>query len=101
MDLNTLDLTLRSLSASEKKYKNGYIPDFWNHMPKIQIGEETVNCIYFEQNKNYNVEKHNVLSGWQTTALDISVKKNSRFIPVPVHVHDYFEINYGCSSGSV
>nr|WP_314466489.1 AraC family transcriptional regulator [uncultured Clostridium sp.] len=93
MDLNSLDLTLRSLSSSEEKYKSGYIPDFWDHMPKIRIGGENINCIYFEE-KNNRLEKQGVLSGWQSTSLDISIKKNSRFIPVPVHVHDYVEINY-------
>nr|WP_288825384.1 hypothetical protein [uncultured Clostridium sp.] len=74
MDLNSLDLTLRSLSTSEKKYKSGYIPDFWDYMPKIKIGGETVNCIYFEEKHNM-MEKHSVLSGWQSTSLDISIKK--------------------------
>ena len=61
MDINSLDLTLRSLSSSEEKYKSGYIPDFWDHMPKIKIGGENVNCIYFEE-KNNRLGKQGILS---------------------------------------
>ncbi|BCJ92804.1 AraC family transcriptional regulator [Anaerocolumna cellulosilytica] len=92
MDLYSLDKTLRTVSKSEEKYKHGHNIDIWNDIPKVKIENTLIPCLNFTSISD--MSSHNMTNGWISTLLEISVKKNSRFNPVPVHVHDFFEINY-------
>ncbi len=93
MNANDLDNSLRMLTDSEKKYKQGKTFSFDNVLQKKVDGE----IEYFLLNPFINeITETNFAS--QITETDftnqIAVKKNSRFNPVPFHIHSYVEICY-------
>ncbi len=90
MNLSTLDVTLRKLSESELKYKSGHIFDGWSKLKKIsihgrdvyQINQDFSNMNYFDKRDSFSFN-HN-----------LSIKRNSRFNPIPEHTHTHLELNY-------
>ena len=96
MNLNTLHHYLTTLSSSELRYRAGEHYTGWKNMPKVVVhGKEysllnitdTDHFVYQPSTKQQHLEIHTELP-------EISIKKNSRFNPVPEHIHPYIEINY-------
>jgi AraC-type DNA-binding domain-containing proteins len=84
MNLDQLDKTLKTLTKSEIMYKNGY-KKTWSNPLSINH----LDTVCFTSVPNYT----------KINGLDISIKKNSRYNPIPLHIHDSIEINYmysGC-----
>lgn len=98
MNLATLDHYLRELSPSEQRYKAGHAYAGWDKMKRIKIdGREcrllkidTLGSEYMEQ-KQHMPESDLIMS---TTLPSLSIKRNSRFNPVPEHIHAHIEINH-------
>lgn len=91
MNLQSLDHTLRALTPHELLYKNGsnYNP-FADIPTTIKNGKEILNMQF-------------ALSGPITSSFGtlLYLKKQSRFLECPMHVHNWIEINYmysGCCS---
>ena len=84
MNLSSLDATLRALTPHEKLYKEGksYFP--FDKMPAVTRNGRTVRIMNFS-NTHPNVSTGSNL---------LSLKKQSRFQPCPVHIHDWIEVNY-------
>lgn len=98
MNINALDHYLRTLSASEERYKSGHPYKKWTNLKKIMIDGRSVSILqdtdYTFGNQNFNdvfpSPKHAVSSA----APQLHIKRNSRFNPVPEHIHTHIEINY-------
>ena len=98
MNLATLDHYLREFSPSEQRYKAGHPYTGWDKMKRIKIdGREcrllkidTLGSEYMEQ-KQHMPESDLIMS---TTLPSLSIKRNSRFNPVPEHIHAHIEISY-------
>lgn len=98
MNLAALDHYLHELSPSEQRYKAGHTYTGWNKMKRIKIdGREcivlkldTFDSEYMEQ-KQHMPDSGPVIT---TTLPSLSIKRNSRFNPVPEHIHTHIEINY-------
>lgn len=91
MDLNVLDRTLRKLTESEERYRRGEVYSGWKMMGQRQVGGRLINTINIEMITDEEPGKGVPLSVGQAF---FNVKKNSRFNPVPEHVHNYIELNY-------
>lgn len=98
MNLAALHHYLCELSPSELRYKAGQPFTGWEHMKRKQIeGKE-----YFVLNADPRDLSHtepdfltyDTFPGISTTLPRLSIKRNSRFNPVPEHVHTHIEINY-------
>lgn len=98
MNINFLDHYLREFSNSEKLYLAGHSYTAWNNLPKINLNGREVYVVSSPQSLNDDISSDihknssNILSA--TLAPDIELKKNSRFNPVPEHIHSHVEINY-------
>lgn len=98
MNIHSLHHYLTNLSESEEHYRSGYPFSGWSQLPKVQIhGREMYrmfpdNLIFSSMHGENPVSSQNfdIPVGLQ----DISIKRNSRFNPVPEHVHSHIEINY-------
>lgn len=91
MDLEMLDKKLRTLTESEKRYMEGQHYDNWNSLDTIMINDRPVFLLNFfasDYSSSRNLNQNKILE------LDLNVRKHSRFNAVPMHIHDYIEINY-------
>lgn len=100
MNLNTLHHFLTQLSPNEEKYKAGDLFHQWNNLEKVTLNGRQVGIIRSNplsgNNSGYNYSDYTVPcgSGISRSPSCITVKRNSRFNPVPEHIHSYIEINY-------
>lgn len=83
MNLKSLDVTLRTLTPSELKYQNGLQTNPLSNYPLISHNGRQVHHMKFASTLPSN--KWNGL---------LFVKKQSRFLPCPTHIHNWIEINY-------
>lgn len=98
MNLSTLDHYLHELSPSEQRYKSGHTYTGWNKMNRVKIdGREcivlkidTFSSEYAEQKQHSPNSKPDM----EATLSSLHIKRNSRFNPVPEHIHTHIEINY-------
>ncbi len=81
MNLTSLDDNLRALTKSEIKYKSGFLPTFWEHLPLISRDDKVI----------YLFNSTNQLT---TSPNKLHIKKQSRFASCPLHTHSWVEINY-------
>ena len=84
MNTKTLDYHLRELTESEKKYQKGDTFHGWDHMPR-----KIVNGRAFRMIGDFDEEDSPEHHGFSVT-----IKKTSRFNPVPEHIHSYIEMNF-------
>lgn len=87
MDTLTLDKFLKKETQSEKKYKTGrgFYP--YEKLPLVKRGKNLVRLMVVDS--IINTTSNNLLN----------VKKQSRYQSIPMHAHDWIEINYmysGC-----
>ena len=98
MNIHSLDHYLRELSDSEKLYLSGYRYTSWDELPSTQIDGRKVYIVSSPHSAVSDTLPHPhkgdpaVLSASLTP--DMELKKNSRFSPVPEHIHSHVEINY-------
>lgn len=98
MNIHSLHHYLTSLSDSEKYYQSGHCFSGWDTLPKVTIHGRQVYRMYPDNLLLSSMHGENPVApeifdipvGFQ----DISLKRNSRFNPVPEHVHSHIEINY-------
>ena len=97
MNIKSLDYKLKELSESEKRYRDGHIFTGWSNMPKKELNGKLYSVIGNEHEISTTSEpfRH---SGNNRYFMDlgntITIKKTSRFNPVPEHIHDYIEMNF-------
>lgn len=92
MNINTLHSVLTQLSESELRYRGGYVYPGWEHMKVETVNGRKVRRLtpdagIFPESKadiQENMSFHQ----------NLSIKKNSRYNPVPEHVHSHIEMNY-------
>lgn len=93
MNLRSLDAKLRELSESERKYKSGVKNSAWQ---ENFLADTPIPCIPFS--RLHEAENpHRRLGGTlplEIPGLNISINRNSRYSPVPMHTHDYLEMSY-------
>lgn len=99
MNINTLNYHLTKLSPNEEKYLSGEKKPDWSQHPHKIINGREVKIINFPSTLEHLLPSQiNFFSGAQHSAASrnayISVKQNSRFAPVPEHIHSYIELNY-------
>lgn len=98
MNIRSLDYYLTELSESEQRYQSGYTFDKWNNLPVVQIQGRNVYRMY--RDDTLFSSAHGGISealGLLNSPIgfhDIALKRNSRFNPVPEHVHNHIELNY-------
>lgn len=100
MKLNTLHHYLTDYSENEQKYQTGLVKN-WNQVPKTLVNDREV--YFFNIPNTYFSALHSRQFNGKTPLLPsnpyIYINKNSRFNPVPEHIHSHIEINYvysGC-----
>lgn len=96
MNLKSLDHFLMTISEKEEQYKKGAKFDFWKTLPTTSIDGRNV---FLMSNKATNPFTSSIpwsheQRGFHVENLPLSVKRNSRFNPVPEHIHSYLELNY-------
>lgn len=91
MNLNILDKTLRKLTESEHRYLQGGVYAGWEHMDQRKVGDRMINTIDIGARGAGSSGSEVFFTRQQ---FFFNVKKNSRFNPVPEHVHNYVEVNY-------
>lgn len=80
MNHKQLDEMLRTLTQSELHYKNNANKSsVYNSLPTINYNEKKI----------YLFSSKDIVNGE-----NITINKNSRFIDVPMHIHDYIELSY-------
>lgn len=98
MNLAALDHYLRELSPSEKRYQSGYSYTGWNKMKHIEInGRDCIVLKIDASDSEYAEEKQHPTDSdpaMSTTLPFLRIKRNSRFNPVPEHIHTHIEISY-------
>ena len=98
MNLDTLDLLLTTLSPSEQKYRFGLPYHNWDNLEKVLHNGREVYMMEINDPRGPSLDNGGLLSQYESVSpvstARISVKRNSRFNPVPEHVHSYIEINY-------
>lgn len=98
MNIHSLHHYLTKLSDSEKHYQAGHCFSGWSNLPKVTIHGREVYRMFPDNLLLSSMHGENPVApdifdipvGFQ----DISIKRNSRFNPVPEHVHSHIEINY-------
>lgn len=96
MNLNTLHHYLTTLSPSELRYRAGEHYTGWENMPKVVVHGKEYSLLNITDTDSLG-EPHPAsfyTPGIHAALPEISIKKNSRFNPVPEHIHPYIEINY-------
>lgn len=96
MNISTLHQLLMALSESEQNYKKGASFTNWNHLDKVTIQGRSVYIMdpFF---RNSTVSGFFFSTDPNNPSLNmpnLSIKRNSRFNPVPEHIHTYVELNY-------
>lgn len=96
MNLNTLHHYLTTLSPSELRYRAGERYTGWENMPKVFVQDKEYSLLNITDTDSLVYQHPAVLQnpGIHAELPEISIKKNSRFNPVPEHIHPYIEINY-------
>lgn len=98
MNLDTLDLLLTAISPSEQKYRSGLLYHNWDNLEKVLHDGREVYILQIDGTEGTVLDTDNFLSDhkYDSRSLSprISVKRNSRFNPVPEHIHSHIEINY-------
>lgn len=98
MNIHSLHHYLTSLSDSEKYYQSGHCFSGWDNLPKVTIHGRQVYRLYPDNLFLSPVHGETPVSpdifDIPVSFKDISLKRNSRFNPVPEHVHSHIEINY-------
>lgn len=98
MNIHSLHHYLTNLSESEEHYRSGHPFSGWNQLPKVQIHGREVYRMFPDNLIFSSMHGENPVSGQNfdipVGLQDISIKRNSRFNPVPEHVHSHIEINY-------
>ena len=96
MNLNTLHHYLTTLSHSELRYRAGEHYTGWENMPKVLVQGKEYSLLNITDTDSFVYQHPAVLQnpGIHTELPEISIKKNSRFNPVPEHIHPYIELNY-------
>lgn len=79
MNIETLNKHLRTLTLHEQQYKEGIFYDF----SKMDVVDVIDNQNVYRLDGNFTLTRNM-----------LSVKKNSRFQTVPLHIHSWVEINY-------
>lgn len=92
MDIETLDRVLRQLSNSEKGYRNGTKKSFWENINQEYDGIPCINLKGFQLVEGKRVGDSTF--GVVLPELNMSINRNSRFDPVPMHIHEYIELSY-------
>lgn len=96
MNLNALYNSLCQLSENEKFYQSGGTYSGWKTMPQEIVNGRKVSRLIIDNftplhhTSNPSVWNQEHLSFHQ----NLSIKRNSRFNPVPEHVHSHIELNY-------
>lgn len=96
MNLKALYNSLYQLSESEKRYQAGYTYSGWEMMPQELVNGRKVNRLIIDTftplqyTSDVSIYNQEHLSFQQ----NLSIKRNSRFNPVPEHVHSHIELNY-------
>lgn len=83
MNPNSLDATLRALTPSEQKYKNGITINPFADLPLIEHGGRQIPQMRFTAPAGTD--------NWHGL---LFVKKQSRYLACPTHTHNWIEINY-------
>lgn len=96
MNLTALNHFLMNLSESEIQYKNGKSFCDWDNLDKLTIDGREVYVMAPRPNHTASAVipwsyEQNELS---LNTPNLSIKRNSRFNPVPEHIHSYVELNY-------
>ena len=96
MNLKALHHYLTTLSPSEERYRAGECYRGWEQMPKVTIHGENYSVLDFA---DVDAVRDRCLPSpgsprLNTELAEIAIKKNSRFNPVPEHIHTHIEINY-------
>ena len=98
MNIHSLHHYLTNLSESEEHYRSGHPFSVWNQLPKVQIHGREMYRMFPDNLIFSSMHGENPVSGQNfdipVGLQDISIKRNSRFNPVPEHVHSHIEINY-------
>lgn len=98
MNIHSLHHYLTNLSESEEHYRSGYPFSGWSQLPKVQIHGREMYRMFPDNLIFSSMHGENPVSGQNfdipVGLQDISIKRNSRFNPVPEHVHSHIEINY-------
>lgn len=81
MNLTSLDDNLRMYTKSELRYKAGFQSNFWEKLPVSYYNDKPVYLFNSTGSLSDSIHK-------------LSVKKQSRFSPCPLHTHTWVEINY-------
>lgn len=84
MNLSSLDATIRALTPSERRYKSGETFHAFDSLPLIEHHGQMVRLMRFNTTSPNMYAIHNFLF----------IKKHSRYLPHPMHIHDWIEINY-------
>ncbi len=96
MNLSALEHQLFQLTDSEKRYKNGYHFEGWKELKKEKIDGRTVLRLPEPFNDNKVSWNSKSFTGGYSLyfAENMAIKRNSRYSPVPEHVHSNIELNY-------
>lgn len=89
MDIRMMDSVLRELTPHEKLYREGKGFYAFDNLPVIKKNGQSVKVMTFSMNTENFIPSGDMLF----------LKKQSRFQPCPMHIHDWIEINYmysGC-----
>lgn len=92
MNLNTLHTLLTQLTDSEIRYRDGYVYDGWEKMDVELIHDRKVHRLKLEKSLQLNPDS-SFQEGMRIQP-NLIIKRNSRFSPVPEHVHSHIEMNY-------
>lgn len=94
MNISALHNSLTQLSENEIKYKNGFVYELWNKMPLEMINNHLVGRLTFQESFFPSANSSNSYAESLSFQKNLSIKRNSRFNPVPEHVHSHIELNY-------
>lgn len=90
LNLTALNHFLTALSESEQHYKTGKTYEQWNDLEKTSVHEREV---YIMTPSVHSPPLNNLPWNFEQNSF-FSVKRNSRFNPVPEHIHSFVELNY-------
>lgn len=98
MNLGTLHHYLTKLSPSEERYRAGRSFTQWDHLKKVSLHGREVYIIQPDTHFGSDTPGTNLVTSYEYGAAaslpKLSIKRNSRFNPVPEHIHSHIEINY-------
>lgn len=92
MNISALHHTLTRLSESEQKYKKGYRFTGWSCMPTETIENRTV--FRLSTDSMFAMKEPNMSAEHLNFHNHLLINRNSRFNPIPEHIHSNIELNY-------